>query len=262
MNGLLISKSLYFKRERCGYRDVTRSAPGSIPQSATITLIGGPAAVASTLAGAASWRAAGNRILFIGHFKRQAQARAVQSTLEMLTDQAIWVLDQGPELILKRKQDRCLVHGVDEFLDACAETDGAHAAWVNESDCIILSDHPGAMQQFSTALQTRLKSELKPGLLAVASVNSPMQCMMKEVCAQCLCRHVNPATGETSKFVFSCFNQHQPLFDLDFANLQAWQGQNSVQEKISNAWLSHVSGAATPSSSADRPQFMPDPAAH
>ncbi|MBT9613908.1 MAG: FAD-dependent oxidoreductase [Burkholderiales bacterium] len=231
-----------------------------VPQQGAITVIGGSSAVTSTIEGAASWRAAGNRILFIGHFKSQAQARVVQSTLEILTDQAIWILDQGPELILKRKQDRCFVHGVDEFLDACAESDGAHAAWVAESDCIILSDHPGAMQQFSTALQTRLKSELKPELLAVASVNSPMQCMMKEVCAQCLCRHVNPATGETSKFVFSCFNQHQPLFDLDFANLQARQGQNSVQEKISDAWLSHVSGAS--STATDKPQPVSDPAVH
>ncbi len=232
-----------------------------VPQHGTITVIGGHSAVTSTIDGAASWRAAGNRILFIGHFKSQEQARAVQSTLEILTDQAIWILDQGPELILKRKQDRCFVHGVAEFLDACAESGGAHAAWVSDSDCIVLSDHPGAMRQFSMALQTRLKPGLKPGLLAVAAVNSPMQCMMKEVCAQCLCRHVDPATGETSKFVFSCFNQHQPLFDLDFANLQARQGQNSVQEKISNAWLSHVSG--TPSSTnADKPQPMTDPATH
>ena len=142
----------------------------------TVTVIGGHSAVTSALDSAASWRAVGNRILFIGHFKHQEHARAVQSTLEILTDQAIWILDQGPELILKRKQDRCFVHGVDEFLDACAESDGAHSAWVSQSDCIILSDHPGAMQQFSTALQTRLKSALKPGLLAVAAVNSPMQC--------------------------------------------------------------------------------------
>ncbi len=112
------------------------------------------------------------------------------------------------------------------------------------------------MQQFSTDLQSRLKSALKSNLMAVAAVNSPMQCMMKEVCAQCLCRHVDQATGETTKFVFSCFNQHQPLFDLDFANLQARQGQNSVQEKISNAWLSHVSGASITAAS-DKLQTMP-----
>jgi NADPH-dependent glutamate synthase beta subunit-like oxidoreductase len=214
-----------------------------LPQQGTITVIGGHSAVTSTIDGAASWRAAGNRILFIGHFRNPEQARAVQSSLEILTDQAIWILDQGPELTLQRKHDRCFVQGLARFLDTCAETGGTHAAWVAESDCIVLSDRPDAMRQFSTALQSGLKPQLKPGVLALAAVNSPMQCMMKEVCAQCLCRHVDPATGETSRFVFSCFNQHQPLFDLDFANLQARQGQNSVQEKISNAWLSHVSGS-------------------
>ncbi len=230
-----------------------------VPQQGTITVIGGHSAVTSTVDGAASWRASGNRILFIGHFRSREQARAVQGTLETLTDQAIWILDQGPALILKRKQDRCFVQGVAGFLDTCAETGGAHTDWLAESDCIVLSDHPGAMQQFSTALQNRLKPRLKPGLLAIAAVNSPMQCMMKEVCAQCLCRHVDPATGETSRFVFSCFNQHQPLFDLDLANLQARQGQNSVQEKISNAWLTHVSGVPA-ATSADKPQPLPDPA--
>lgn len=150
-----------------------------VPYQATLTVIGGDKAVASIIDDAASWRAAGNHILFIGPFHNQAQARAVQDTLESLTDQAIWILDQGPALMLRRKQDYCFVHGVAEFLDACAETDGAHTIWVSESDCIILCDHPSAMQQFSTALQTRLKPELKPSLLAVAAVNSPIQCRVK-----------------------------------------------------------------------------------
>ena len=232
-----------------------------VPQQATITVIGGPSAVNSVVDGAQSWRAAGNRILFIGHFQSQEQARTVQSTMEILTDQVLWILDQGPALILKRKQDRCFVHGVAEFLDACAESGGAHATWVRESNCIVLSDRPGVMQQFATVLQTRLKPEIKPSLLAVAAVNSPMQCMMKEMCAQCLCRHVDPATGETSKFVFSCFNQYQPLFDLDFDNLQARQGQNSVQEKISNAWLSYVTERVQ-ANNADVSHAIPDPASH
>ncbi len=214
-----------------------------IPQQGTITVIGGHSAVTSVIDGAASWRAAGNRIFFIGRFRNPEQARRVQSLLEILTDQALWIFDEGPQLFMQRKQDCCFTQGLAQFLDTCMETHGAHRHWLTQSDCIVLSDHPGAMQQFSTALQTRLKHQLKPDMLAVAAVNSPMQCMMKEICAQCLCRHVDSASGETSRFVFSCFNQHQPLFELDFANLQARQAQNSVQEKISNAWLSHVSAA-------------------
>ena len=42
-----------------------------------------------------------------------------------------------------------------------------------------------------------------------------MQCMMKEICAQCLQRHVDPDTGKES-IVFSCFNQDQPLDLVDF----------------------------------------------
>jgi len=71
-----------------------------------------------------------------------------------------------------------------------------------------------------------------------------MQCMMKEVCAQCLQRHVDPETGR-EEFIFSCYNQDQDLDRVDFANLQARLRQNSVQEKISNRWFEHLlDGAA------------------
>ena len=52
------------------------------------------------------------------------------------------------------------------------------------------------------------------GCQAFGSINSPMQCMMKEICAQCLQRHVDPETGKES-YVFSCFQQDQPLDVLD-----------------------------------------------
>lgn len=211
-----------------------------VPENATVTVAGGHSAVTSTVDGAAMWRAAGNRIVFIGHFRNTERARAVQRVIEILTDQAIWVLDEGPALTLRRQQDACFVHGLGEFLQSCTEMDAPFADWVRQTDQFILSDHPEAMETFRRTLRAELKPLLKPGFNAIAAVNSPMQCMMKEVCAQCLCRHVDSTTGEPSKFVFSCFNQHQPLFELDFANLQARQGQNSVQEKISNAWLAHL----------------------
>ena len=63
-----------------------------------------------------------------------------------------------------------------------------------------------------------------------------MQCMMKEICAQCLQPHVDPKTGERS-YVFSCFNQDQPLDTVDFGGLAARLRQNSVQEKLTGQWL-------------------------
>jgi hypothetical protein len=63
-----------------------------------------------------------------------------------------------------------------------------------------------------------------------------MQCMMKEVCAQCLQPHVDPVTGTTS-YVFSCFNQDQELDRVDFHALRQRLGQNTVQEKLTAQWI-------------------------
>ena len=63
--------------------------------------------------------------------------------------------------------------------------------------------------------------------------------MMKEVCAQCLQKHVDPATGKET-IIFSCFNQDQELDRVDFPNLAARLRQNTVQEKLANLWLDHL----------------------
>jgi hypothetical protein len=67
--------------------------------------------------------------------------------------------------------------------------------------------------------------------------------MMKEVCAQCLQRHTDPETGQES-FVFSCFNQDQPLDRVDFQNLNSRLRANTVQEKLANLWLDRLLRAA------------------
>ena len=74
---------------------------------------------------------------------------------------------------------------------------------------------------------------LKPGHRAIGSINSPMQCMMKEICAQCLQAHRDPESG-LEFVVFSCFNQDQPL-----PGLAARLRQNSVQEKLTAQWIDH-----------------------
>ena len=63
--------------------------------------------------------------------------------------------------------------------------------------------------------------------------------MMKEVCAQCLQKHVDPVTGQET-IIFSCFNQDQVMDRVDFANLNARLRQNTVQEKLTNLWLEQV----------------------
>ena len=40
--------------------------------------------------------------------------------------------------------------------------------------------------------------------------------------------------------MFSCFNQDQPLDQVDFGHLRERLRANSMQEKLSNAWLDHL----------------------
>jgi hypothetical protein len=77
---------------------------------------------------------------------------------------------------------------------------------------------------------------LKATHLGIGSINSPMQCMMKEICAQCLQPQVDRATGKT-RYVFSCFNQDQLLDEVDFPGLRTRLGQNTLQEKLTAQWI-------------------------
>ena len=81
---------------------------------------------------------------------------------------------------------------------------------------------------------------LKPDHVGIGSINSPMQCMMKEVCAQCLQRHVDPVTQIETGYVFSCFNQDQHLDEVDFKHLNERLRANTMEEKLSLQWLEHL----------------------
>ena len=93
------------------------------------------------------------------------------------------------------------------------------------------------------AVKAARKGVLKPHLgphTAIGSINSAMQCMLKEVCAQCLQQHLDPKTGAPSNVVFTCFCQDQILDEVDFGNLADRLRMNSLQEKITNLWLETI----------------------
>ncbi|MGE0416060.1 MAG: hypothetical protein AB7O80_04570, partial [Acetobacteraceae bacterium] len=92
------------------------------------------------------------------------------------------------------------------------------------------------MQAVGIARHGVLAPFLRPDHTAIGSINSPMQCMMKEVCAQCLQPHVDPETGART-VVFSCFNQDQALDRVDFPALHERLMQNGVQEKLTAQWI-------------------------
>lgn len=65
------------------------------------------------------------------------------------------------------------------------------------------------------------------------SLLTPMQCMMKGICAQCLQKHVDPKTGVES-YVYSCDQQSQPLMTLDRAFLDNRLSLNPITEAMAS----------------------------
>jgi hypothetical protein len=92
------------------------------------------------------------------------------------------------------------------------------------------------MNAVAEARRARLKHYFRPDHQAIASINSPMQCMMKEICAQCLQLQRDPQTG-TETVVFSCYNQDQEMDRVDFEALHRRLSQNGVQEKLNKQWI-------------------------
>jgi DNA polymerase III beta subunit len=82
---------------------------------------------------------------------------------------------------------------------------------LRDVDRLIAIGSDRMMNAVRLARHSVLQPFLKPEHCAIGSINSPMQCMMKEICAQCLQRHVDPRTG-TERFVFSCFVLRVPVF--------------------------------------------------
>ena len=112
---------------------------------------------------------------------------------------------------------------------------------LNEADRLIAIGSDRMMAAVARARVESLAAFLKPGHRGIGSINSPMQCMLKGLCGQCLQPQTDPSTGRT-RLVFSCAQQDQPLESVDFAALDQRLRQNSLQEKLTARWLAQLTG--------------------
>ena len=85
---------------------------------------------------------------------------------------------------------------------------------------------------------------LEPEHLGIGSINSPMQCMMKEVCAQCLQKHVDPRDGQGDDRLL-LLQPGPAARRVDFKNLNDRLKTNSLVEKQTNLWLTHLLSRAS-----------------
>lgn len=213
--------------------------PTEIPTGETVCLVGGGLGNAVLFSIAKALKDNGNHVLYFAGYKDSADLFK-QDDVEQSTDVVVWSNDKGAAITPRRPQDKSVTGNILEAMLAYAEGRlGEVTVPLSKADRLIVIGSDRMMNAIREARGTILKPHLKPDHHAIGSINSPMQCMLKQICAQCLQRHVDPQTGEEI-FVFSCFNQDQPLDNVDFENLQSRLKTNRVQEVLTNQWLDRL----------------------
>jgi NADPH-dependent glutamate synthase beta subunit-like oxidoreductase/NAD(P)H-flavin reductase len=213
--------------------------PTEIPEGETVLLAGGGLGNAVLFSIAKALKESDNRVVYFAGYK-DGKDLFKREEIEAATDQVVWATDTGVEIAPRRPQDSHFRGNIVQAMKAYAEGElGSPLFDLRDVDRMIVIGSDRMMAAVKAARHAVLAPHLKPSHVGVGSINSPMQCMMKEVCAQCLQRHVDPQTGAES-FVFSCFNQDQLLDEVDFKNLNDRLRANTVQEKLANLWLDRL----------------------
>jgi hypothetical protein len=213
--------------------------PTEIEPGETVVLVGGGLGNAVLFSIGQAFRNAGSRVLYFAGYKKMIDRYKVDD-IEAAADVVVWCSDEGPGYAPGRPQDRAFVGNIVQAMTAYASGAlGEQSIPFADCDRIIAIGSDKMMAAVARARHGILAPRLKATHRAIGSINSPMQCMMKEICAQCLQPHRDPVTGKVT-YVFSCFNQDQALDEVDFAALDVRLRQNSVQEKLTAQWISHA----------------------
>ena len=212
--------------------------PTEIPRNETVVLVGGGLGNAVLFSIGQAMRKTGCKVLYFAGYKHMIDRYRIED-IEAASDVVVWCSDDEPGFMPTRPDDRRFVGNIVQAMKAYATGElGAQAIPFSDADRIIAIGSDKMMAAVARARHDVLKPHLRPQHHAIGSINSPMQCMMKEICAQCLQPQIDPQTGKTS-YVFSCFNQDQSLDCVDWNALDQRLKQNSTQEKLTAEWLDH-----------------------
>lgn len=212
-------------------------APTLIDPVKTLLMIGGGLGNAVLFSVGQHYRAAGTRVIYLAAYKNEASIFKLED-IEAAADVVLWAVEQGDTFKPRRDQDH-LIKGtvIDAFnffmtSDWSLEHQGLEKILVIGSEGLIW-----AVKNSIDAVASHFP-QLKS---AVVGVNSPMQCMMKGICGQCVQKHVDPKTRE-EYFVFSCKNQDQNYETLDTPFLASRLSQNRTSEKLQTLLFSRDPG--------------------
>ena len=214
-------------------------APTDLPSGKTILVVAGRWGAAVMLDIGFALRSAGNKVIYLAAMGSKGDVDHMDE-LEEGADQIIWAVGKGDPIEARRPQDHSVVEW--DVIKLIKELDEEGIVDMSQVDRLMAMGSTGMLKGFQKELSAggTLHDRFKEDLHITGTIGSPMQCMMKGVCGQCLQWQIDPATGERTQAVFTCSQQDQPLKNVDLDNLTARTSQNRLPDIISSHWLSHV----------------------
>ncbi|MDC0857081.1 FAD-dependent oxidoreductase [Rickettsiales bacterium] len=210
--------------------------PTEIPKNKTILLAGGGLGNAVLFSIGKALKNNGCKVLYFAGYKKNKDRYKIEA-ITNAADTVIWCTDEENDIANIRQQDYKFTGNIIKAMLAYANGKlcKTHIKF-EQIDRIIAIGSDKMMHAIAKARHKELAKYLDPKHDAIASINSPMNCMMKEICGQCIQRHKDPKS-KNEYFVFSCKNQDQFMDNVDFDNLSERLSQNSVKEKLTKLWI-------------------------
>ena len=186
--------------------------PTNIASGKKVCLIGGGLGNAVLLPIAKALKENNCQVIYFAGYKK-IKDRFCQEQIEANSDTVVWCCDEQT-IEQKRAQDFSIKGNMLEVVQAFQNHFGAF-------DQVICIGSDRMMAAVSSS-----KEQLFGTAEMICSINSPMQCMMKGICGQCI-QKVDDARG----YIFTCACQDQNVDIVDFQVLSDRLRQNALLEK-------------------------------
>jgi hypothetical protein len=202
-------------------------------QSERVLIISDEASIAKTLHLAEAMQAAGHSLDLMVQLDQLSLQQPIREALAFVASRVALLSDE-PDAQFDPTSTSMVCHPFDwSSMDAIMQT------WLFDQsyDRMCWFMDVSSIKRLKAWYGEDIKAKLgHPKVLA--SVNGPMQCMLKGVCAQCFQWQIDPDTGKRSKAVFGCSWQDEPLelIDLDHLNSRQ-QNQASYQAVLAKLHL-------------------------
>ncbi|MBP7709644.1 MAG: FAD-dependent oxidoreductase [Rickettsiales bacterium] len=206
--------------------------PNEIPQNETVVLIGGGRGNQPLTALAEAYKQNGCRVIFFAGYRKNSsivRQQRMENSCEILV---CAIEEELPNLKFEKASNYCFEGSVIEALK------NHFTKNPEKIDRIFTIGNDQMMHAVAKLRAENLVESISKAPVATASLNAPMQCMLKGVCSQCLQKRQNEKGEE--EYFYSCGDQDQNMDRFDFAHLHNRCEQNSLAEKVSRMWIAQL----------------------